>query len=70
MIAGDRSRIIAPDGEIEAEAPYVALGERPESFLLVKSIMARKRFERARHTCGNFLRDRRPNLYGALVDRS
>jgi predicted amidohydrolase len=61
-----RSRIIGPDGKVEAEAPYVAPGERAESSVLVKKLELRKRFEEARAEYGNLLRDRRPELYSLL----
>jgi len=61
-----RSRIIAPDGEIAGEAPYIAPGEDAESFLLVKTVHLRNQFEEARRKFGNFLKDRRPKLYGVL----
>lgn len=64
-----RSRIIAPDGEIEAEAPYVAPGEKSESYVLVKTVDARKRFEEARKQFGGFLIDRRVDLYNILTNR-
>lgn len=63
-----RSRIIAPDGEIEAEAPYVPPGGKCEPYLLVKTIDAKSRLDDARRKFGNFLRDRRPEIYGPLVD--
>ena len=62
-----RSRIIAPDGRIEAEAPYVAPHEEAESFVLVRTLELRKRFEEARRLYGNLLRDRRPEAYDTLV---
>lgn len=61
------SRIIAPNGEIAAEAPYVAVGENSASFLLVKTLHTRKQLEEARANFGNFLVDRRPEMYGALT---
>lgn len=64
-----RSRIIAPDGDIEAEAPYVPPGGKCESFLLVKKVDAKRRLENARSKFGNFIRDRRPEMYGRLVER-
>ncbi len=64
------SRIIAPDGRIEAEAPYVASHEQAESFVLVRTIELRKRFEEARRLYGNLLKDRRPEAYGTLVKKA
>ena len=61
-----RSRIIAPDGEISAQAPNVSPGEEASTFLLVKTLDARKRFEENRTKFGNFLVDRRPELYSAI----
>ena len=62
-----QSRIIAPDGEIEAEAPYVKVGQRAESFLLVKAVKFRRRLFEAQEKYGNFLRDRRPDAYQILT---
>jgi len=64
-----RSRIIAPDGEIIAEAPYVPKGKNSESYLLVKTIQARKQLAEARSKFGNFIRDRRPEVYGTILER-
>lgn len=61
-----QSRIIAPDGQIEAEAPYIPPGGEAESFLLVKTIKVKSRFEEARSKFGNFLRDRRPQAYSVI----
>ncbi|HXY82818.1 MAG TPA: carbon-nitrogen hydrolase family protein [Candidatus Saccharimonadales bacterium] len=61
-----QSRIIAPDGQIEAEAPYIAPGDEAESFLLIKTILVKSRFEEARNKFGNFLRDRRPHTYTVI----
>jgi predicted amidohydrolase len=63
-----RSRIIAPDGEIEAEAPYVSPGGKSESYLLVKTVKAKQRLEEARRKYGNFVRDRRPEIYSVLIE--
>ena len=64
-----RSRIIAPDGEIIAEAPYVPKGKNSESYLLVKTVQARKQLAEARSKFGNFIRDRRPEVYGTIPER-
>ena len=64
------SRIIAPDGEIECQAPYVSDGEKSESSLLVKRLDVRRRLEDARASFGNLLEDRRPELYGSLAKPS
>jgi predicted amidohydrolase len=64
------SRIIAPDGEIACQAPYVSPGAKSESFLLVRRLDARRRLEAARTSFGNFLEDRRPELYGTLAKPS
>ena len=63
------SRIIAPDGRIVAEAPYVPPGGIAESYLLIKRIALRKEFEEARRLYGNFLRDRRPETYGPVTSK-
>ena len=63
-----QSRIIAPDGEIEAEAPYVAPGGKSESYLLLKTLNAKGRLETARRKYGNFVRDRRPEMYRPLIE--
>ncbi len=65
-----RSRMIAPDGEIVAEAPYVPQGAKSDSYLLVKTIEARRRLDEARTKFGNFVKDRRPEVYGALLEKS
>ena len=62
-----RSRIIAPDGKIEAEAPYVPPEGEAETYLLVKTISPKSRFEDARNKFGNFLRDRRPGAYSVIT---
>lgn len=62
-----QSQIIAPDGEIQAQAPYVSADEKSESFLMVKQLDARERLEGARSRFGNFLEDRRPELYDTLT---
>jgi len=61
------SRIIAPDGKIEAEAPYVPPEGEAETYLLIKTIQAKRRFEEARSKFGNFLKDRRPKAYGVIT---
>ena len=63
-----RSRIIAPDGKIEAEAPYVPPEGEAETYLLIKTIQAKSRFEEARSKFGNFLRDRRPKAYSIITN--
>lgn len=62
-----RSRIIAPDGEIEAEAPTVLKGERGESYLLVKKVNAEARLEEARGRLRSLVVDRKPGSYGILA---
>ena len=64
-----RSRIIAPDGEIVAEAPYVPQGVKSDSYLLVTTIQAKRRLDEARTKFGNFVKDRRPEVYGALLEK-
>jgi predicted amidohydrolase len=65
-----RSRILSPDGEVYAEAPTVSPGEKSESFLLVKTLDAKKKLDVAREKYGNFLVDRRPEMYGVLSRRN
>ena len=64
-----RSKIITPNGETCAQAPNVSPGEESQTFLLVKTIDARQQFERARAKFGNFLADRRPELYAAIMKK-
>jgi len=64
------SRIIAPNGEIACQAPYVSPGAKSESFLLVSRLDARKELEDARTSFGNLLEDRRPELYSTLAKSS
>jgi len=61
-----RSRIIAPDGDIVAQAPTVSPGEQSESYLLVKTLDAGSKLGSAREKYANFLVDRRPDMYEAL----
>jgi predicted amidohydrolase len=65
-----RSRILAPDGEVCAQAPTVRLGENSESFLLVETLDAKRKLDEARDKYGNFLADRRPEMYGVLSKRN
>lgn len=62
-----RSKIIAPNGETRAQAPNVSPGEEAKTYLLVKTIDARREFEEARAKFGNFLSDRRPELYTTIT---
>lgn len=62
-----RSKIITPEGETYAQAPNVSPGAESETYLLVKTLDARKRLEEARTKFGNFFVDRRPELYGAIA---